>query len=137
MEGLFLVFCVLEDRLGGLDDDAGVVIDRAGQEGVAADDGVVSDDRLSAEDRRTGVDRHVVADGRVALAGERIVPRTRGERAERHTLIELDVVADVRRLADDDAGAVVNEEVRADLRAGVDVDAGVAVGCLLYTSRCV
>ena len=31
-------------------------------------------------------------------------------------------------LADDDAGAVVDEEVSADLRPGVDVDAGAAVG---------
>ena len=39
--------------------------------------------------------------------------------AERHALIDLDVVADDRRLADDDAGAVVDEEIFADLRAGV------------------
>ena len=40
------------------------------------------------------------------------------------------MVADDRRLADDDAGPVVDEEVFSDGRAGVDVDAGVVVGVL-------
>ena len=97
--------------------------DGFGDERVAADDGVCADDGLAAEDGRAGVDRGVVADGRVALSGHGVtVART--ERAERHALIELDVVADDRRLADDDAGAVVDEEVFADLGAGVDVDTG-------------
>ena len=59
----------------------------------------------------------------------------RAERAERHALIELDVVADDRRLADDDAGAVVDEEIFADLRAGVDVNAGRTVGILAHDAR--
>ena len=45
-------------------------------------------------------------------------------RPERHRLIEPHVAADDRRLADDDAGAVINEEPLADLSAGMDVDAG-------------
>ena len=48
----------------------------------------------------------------------------RRKRAERCALIELDIVADDRRLADDDARAVVDEEVFSDLRTGVDVDTG-------------
>ena len=38
--------------------------------------------------------------------------------AERHALIELDSVTDSARFADDDAGAVVDEEARADLAPG-------------------
>ena len=59
----------------------------------------------------------------------------RAERAERHALIELDVIADDRCLADDDAGAVVDEEILADLRTGVDVDTCRAVGVLAHDAR--
>jgi len=52
------------------------------------------------------------------------------ERAERDALIELHVVADEARLADDDAGAMVDEEALADARARVDVDAGARVRLL-------
>ena len=61
-----------------------------------------------------------VAERRVALGA----PRARA--AERHALGQVAVVADDRRLADDDAHAVVDEEPLADLRAGVDLDAGEA-----------
>ena len=70
----------------------------------------------------------------MALSGHGVAV-ARAERAERHALIELDVVADDRRLADDDAGAVVDEEVFADLGAGVDVDAGRAVGIFAHDAR--
>ena len=52
------------------------------------------------------------------------------ERPEGHALVELDVVADHRRLADDHAGAVVDAEALADGRARMDVDAGARVGDL-------
>ncbi len=45
-------------------------------------------------------------------------------------MVDLDVVADHRRLADHDTGAVIDEQVVADGGAGVDVDAGLAVGRL-------
>jgi hypothetical protein len=44
--------------------------------------------------------------------------------AERDALVDGAVVADLRRLADDDTHAVVDEDTPADLRAGVDLDAG-------------
>jgi ADP-ribose pyrophosphatase YjhB (NUDIX family) len=43
-------------------------------------------------------------------------------------LVEAHPGADDRSLADDDAGAVIDEEAFADRRAGVDVDAGPLVG---------
>ena len=55
--------------------------------------------------------------------------------AQRHALVELDVLADVAGLADDDAGAVVDEEAGADAGAGVDVDAGLGVGVLGHHAR--
>ena len=52
--------------------------------------------------------------------------------AQGDALIDLHVLTDVGGLADDDAGAVVDEEVAADLCAGVDVDTGAAVGVLRH-----
>ena len=42
---------------------------------------------------------------------------------------------DFRRLANDYAGAVVDEEMRADLRAGMNIDAGAAVRPLGHDAR--
>jgi hypothetical protein len=59
----------------------------------------------------------------MALAGGRRRAAAReAQRAERHALEDLHVVADDARLADDDARAVVDEERLADLGAGMDVD---------------
>jgi len=44
--------------------------------------------------------------------------------AERDALVERHVVADLRRLADDDPGAVVDEEPLADPRRRMDLDPG-------------
>ena len=44
--------------------------------------------------------------------------------AQRDLLVEVAIVTDDRRLADDDAHAVVDEEAAPDLRARVDLDAG-------------
>ena len=45
-------------------------------------------------------------------------------RAERHVLIKLDVVPKNARFANHDARAVINEKPLADLRAGMNVNAG-------------
>ena len=52
-----------------------------------------------------------------------------------HALIHLHVVADDAGLADDRAGAVVHEEMRADLRARVQVHAGAGVRPLGHDAR--
>lgn len=48
--------------------------------------------------------------------------------AEGDAVVEFHGVADAAGLADDDAGAVIDEKVRADPGPGVDVDPGAAVG---------
>ena len=63
-------------------------------------------------------DHHLVADGRVALAA-----REAGA-AERHALVHRHVVADLGRLADHDAGPVVDEEPASDAGGGMDLHAG-------------
>ena len=44
--------------------------------------------------------------------------------AERHTLVERAVVADLGSLADDDTAAVVDDKPFADFGAGVNLNAG-------------
>ena len=124
--------CVFEHRLRGGDDHPGIVGHRAGEEGVAAHHGVLADDRLAAQDGRAGVDGHIVAHGGMALARQAGVARPGGQCPQRHALVQLDMAADDGGLADDDARAVVDEEPRPDLCAGVDVDAGAAVGVLRH-----
>ena len=68
------------------------------------------------------------------LAGEHL-PRARRERAQRDALVELHMVADHGRFANDDAGAMVDEEILADLRAGVDVDAGAGMRVFSHDAR--
>ena len=63
-------------------------------------------------------DHDAVLDGRMPLA----VPAPPA--AERHAVVEHDVVADPRRLADHHAHPVIDEEAPADARARVDLDAG-------------
>ena len=55
--------------------------------------------------------------------------------SQRDTLVNLDVVADDRRFADDHAGAVVNEEPITDGRAGMDVYAGLVMDVFAHNTR--
>ena len=52
--------------------------------------------------------------------------------AEGHTLVDRDVLADLRGLTDDHTHAVVDEEPGTDGGAGVDLDAGDEPGCLTH-----
>src|SRR5688572_21808794 len=100
---------------------------------VAADDAAATDGD-APEHGGARVDRHVVLDDRMARqalhqAARRLVD-LEALRAKRHALVERHAVAHDRGLADDDAGAVVDEELAPDRRAGVDVDAGAPVRVL-------
>ncbi len=66
-----------------------------------------------------------------------LAARVRGEAlgAERHCLVDAHIATDDRRLADHDARAMVDEEVRADLRSWMDVDPGRAVGEFRHDPR--
>ena len=115
------------DAQGGLlQRDHGIGIDAVGQPDAGADDGVVADDRVAAEDGGVGVDDDVVLQRRVALHAADDVAggvAREAQRPQRHALVQLHVAADVAGLTDDDAGAVVDEEARADAGPRVDVDA--------------
>src|SRR5687768_11995807 len=106
--------------------------------GVAADDRARADYGISAEYFRARVNRDVVADGRVPLVATRALGcalALDAQGAERYSLVDLHVVADLRGLADHDAGAMVDEEPGANARSGVDVDTGLAVSVLRDDAR--
>ena len=92
-----------------------------------------------AEDRRIGVDHDLIFDRRVAfgfandLAG--LCVAGKGSSAQGDALVELHAVADLGRLADDHARAVIDEESPADRGPGVDVDARLAVCVFGHHSR--
>ena len=98
----------------------------------------MADHRLAAQDRRVGVHHHLVLQRRVSLhAADDLAGAVARERqgAQRHTLVELDVLADVARLADHHPRAVVDEEPRTDPRPRMDVDARLRVGVLGHHPR--
>ncbi len=106
-------------------------LDGGGEPDAAADDAVVADDRFAAEDGRVGIDHHTVFNRRMPLVASDQIAVVIGGKAEgpqRHALINLDVIADFACLADHHAGAVVDEEVIADGRPRMNVDAGLLVG---------
>ena len=125
---------VVVHQLLTLDTNPRALGNGACDEGVAADDDVFTDDGIAAEDRRARIDRHVVMNGRVALFAAQVLTAPGRQRAERHALIDLDVVADHSRFTDNDARAVVNEEVLTDRRTRMYVDTGQAVGVLRHNS---
>lgn len=91
---------------------------------VTADDGVMAY-ADATEDGGVGIDGDVVLDdgmaGLVQEASVGIVLEVAG--AERHTLIEHDVMADDGGSANDDSRAVVDAEGGSDLCGRMDVDA--------------
>ena len=92
-------------------------------------------DGVAAHDRGAGVDRHAVFDGRMAFLSAQCLPRGQRLRHQTDALIHLHVVADDGGLAHDRAGAVIHEEVRADLRARMQVHAGAGVRPLGHDAR--
>jgi hypothetical protein len=115
---------------------------RIGDPGVGTHHGAFADHGVATQDRGIGVDDHVVLDGRVALGhdglatvlGHRFLALDR-KRAQGDALVDAHGIADVRGLADDDAGAVVDEERRSDGGAGVDIDPGAAMRVLGHHAR--
>ena len=118
-----------------LDADRGAGGDRLGDEHVGTDDAVPANDRAAAQNGRAGVDGHVVLNGGMALLAPEVLSAPGGEGAKGYALIDLHMVADDGGLTHDNTGAMVDEEVASDGCAGVDVNAGDAVGVLGHDSR--
>ena len=108
------------------------------EENIRANGGVRANDRFATEDSGIRINRHIVFDIRMALAAFDNVPGhvfDKAPRAERYPVVELHMVANIARLPDDYPGAMINEKMRADGGAGMDVDARPAVGPLGHHAR--
>ena len=124
----------LNAQVGLGDGDPAVRRHRFGEPDIAADDRVVPDGDV-AQDGGAGVDGDVVLKVGMAFgAFDDVAALVLGEAegAEGDALVNLDLVAEHGGLADDHAGAMVDEEAVADGGAGVDVDAGDGVGVLAH-----
>ena len=117
-------------KLRCFDTDTGTGRYRFCDKGIAADDSSLADHGLTAQDRCAGVDRNIVFNRRMTLYVSQQLTASCRQGAERNTLIDLDMIADDRCLADHDTGTVVDEEIFTDDSSRVDVDSGVAV-CIL------
>src|SRR4029077_13067017 len=93
---------------------------------------------FATQNRRPWVDRHVVLDGGVAFSAFfyfAVLVLLKTARAERDRVIKLNARADLRRLTDYYASAVIDKKMRPNLRAWMDVDTGAAVGPLSHDTR--
>src|SRR5690606_7227043 len=111
-------------RIIGLDDDLARDAhrgrprrNRTSHDGVRADLGAGTDSERP-ENLRASTDNHAILERRMALA---LAPAgaTQG-----NAVIKRHVVADLRRLTDNDTHAMIDEKTPADLRAGMNLDAG-------------
>ena len=109
-------------------DDSGVCRYVGDDDGAGADLGVLADRHIT-DDLGAGTHDDVVLQRRMPLGP----PCARA--AQRHALEEVAVVADDRRLADDDTHTVVDEEALADLGARMDLDAGKEAPNVRYQPR--
>ena len=109
------------------DDVAGNADDGCIRRHVGDDDGASADGGVFAHfDRADELGSCAYLD--VVLQGWVALLPLRAGAAEGDALVEVAVVADLRRFADDDAHAVIDEETLADRGAGVDLNAGEIAG---------
>ena len=109
--------------------------DARGEKYIRADGAALAHGRFAAHDGRAGINRHVVLNNRMALLPAQQLARRERLRHQAHALIHLHVVADDARFADDRAGAVVHEKVRANPRARMQIHARAAVRPLAHDAR--
>src|SRR5205823_6393523 len=97
------------------------------QENVGTDSRIGANDGVATHDRGSGVNADAIFDCRVAFFTAQSPPCPERSGDERHALVKFHMRPDFSRLANDNSSAVVYEEVRADLRAGMNIDSGPAM----------
>ena len=105
-------------------------VDALDEPDTGTNDCIVPDDGAPAEDGSVGIEDNPVFNRRVTfLIADQvsIVVGWKAECTESNALVDFYILADIARLANHDARAVVDEEVVTDRCARVNVDAGAAV----------
>lgn len=109
--------------------------DAVGEENAGPDGGSCADDGFAPHDGGSGIEGDVIFEGGVAFFSAESLAAGEGFGDQGNALIEFDVGSDHGGFSDDDACAVVDEEMASDLGAWVDVDAGSGVSPLGHHSR--
>ena len=99
---------VLLDRTRRNADSRGIFLERAEQNRICRY-GTVITDLERTENLCAGTDRHIISQRRMTFT------LLCSDTAQRHTLVNRTVVADHRRLTDDNAAAVVNQNTVSEL----------------------
>ena len=99
----------------------GICRNGTGNKCISAYYRIFADHRLAAKDRRSGIDRHIVFNRWMTFFSGQFLTAACRKTTQRNSLIQFYMVADDRRLPDDDAGSVVDKETLADLRTGVNI----------------
>ena len=123
-----------EVQLLALVGNRGARRDGLGDKGVGAYDAVVADGGAAAQNGGVGVNGHIVLNGGVPSCAPQTLAATGRKAAQGDTLVDLHMAAYNGGLADDDAGAVVDEEMIANGSAGMNIDTGDIVGMLRHNS---
>src|SRR6185503_6309713 len=97
------------------------------QENVGADRRIRANHSVAAHDRGSGVNADTVFDRGVAFFPTQRLSGPKRARDERYALVKFHVRPDLRRLANDHSSAMIDEEMRADLRTWMNIDSGAAV----------
>ena len=89
----------------------------------------MADHGFAAENSRPGIYDNVVFNGWMAFSGFFFIHL---QGAQRHPLVNLDIIADHRGFTDHNTSAVVDIKGMADLGARVNVDAGYPMGVFAH-----
>src|SRR6516165_4787367 len=98
-------------------DHGGIRRHRGNHHGIGADTGIIPH-LDGTQNFRAGADNDIIADGGMALA------MLAARAAESHLMVDIDIIAYLRRLTDDHAHAMVDDEAPAEFRAGVNFYTG-------------
>src|SRR5262249_48332552 len=92
---------------------------------VAANDGTLPNDGVAAQDGGSGINHDIVFYRRMALltANElAFLVHCETACAKRHTLVQLDVIANDCRFSNDNTRSMINEKPAADVCTGMNID---------------
>lgn len=103
--------------------------DAVGEPHIAADDGIAAN-RDAAQDGRSGINNHIVFNDWMpcfALDERAVFVCRKAPRSKSYRLIDTNTLPDDRSLANDNAGSMIDKEIRANLSTWMNIDPGLRV----------
>ena len=78
---------------------------------------------------------YIVLYGGMSLHTGQLMPTPGGQSAQCHSLVQLNIITDLRGLSDHHAGSMVNKEILSYGRPRIDVNPGLIVGVFRHNAR--